>query len=103
MKGDIDENFYRGRINMKKKELKAIRELKQEVNREVAKRLRKKRHEELTEVMAKDKVETYGDVDAIFYGLSKRAKDSAVLDRIFTLARLGNRPTEIIKIMEPKK
>jgi len=86
-----------------KKELKAIRELRQEINREVAKKLRKKRHEEHSVVMAKDKVETYDDIIAIFYGLSKRAKESAVFERIFELARLGKRPTEIMKIMEPIK
>jgi len=88
---------------VKKKQPKAIRELKQEINREVAKNLRKKRHEEHSKVMAKDKVETYSDIVAIFDGLSKGAKDSAVLERIFTLARMGKCPTEIMKIMEPKK
>jgi hypothetical protein len=88
---------------MKKKQPKYVRELRQEIGREIAKKTRERRRKELAEVVAKDKVETYGDICAIFNGLSKRAKDSAVLNRIFMLARLGNRPTEIIKIMEPKK
>ena len=88
---------------MKKKHPKCIRELKQEIGREIARNTRRRRREELAEVMAKDKAETYGDICAIFEGLSKRAKDSAVLDRIFTLARLGHSPKEILKVMEVKK
>lgn len=88
---------------MKKKQPKGVRELKQEIGREIARRTRERRQKEFAEVITKDKVETYGDICAIFDGLSKKAKDSAVLDRIFTFARLGNSPTEILKIMEPEK
>jgi hypothetical protein len=84
---------------MKKHQPKYILELKQKI----AQNIRKRRREELSRIKAKDKVETYGDMDAIFYGLSKRAKDSAVLFRINTLAHLGKSPTEIMNIMEPKK
>jgi hypothetical protein len=88
---------------MKKKQPKYVRELKQEIGREIAKKTRERRRKEFIAVMAKDKVETYGDIWAIFNGLSKKAKDSAVAQRIFTLARLGNRPKEIVEILEPKK
>jgi hypothetical protein len=88
---------------MKKRQPKYVREFKQKIAREVAQNIRKRRREELSKVLAKDKVETYNDMDAIFYGLSKRAKDSAVLYRILTLIHLGKSPTEIMNIMEPKK
>jgi len=88
---------------MKKSQPKYLREFKQKITREIAQKIRKRRREELLEVIAKDKVETYGDINAIFNGLSKRAKDRAVLDRIFTLVSLGKRPTEILEIMEVKK
>jgi len=88
---------------VKKKQPKYIREFNQEIRREIARKARKRKREELAEVMTKDKAETYGDVYAIFNGLSKKAKDWAVLDRIFTLSSLGKNPTEIIKMMEPKK
>jgi hypothetical protein len=82
---------------------KRLREYKRLVAQKAAQSLRKQRREELSRVFVKDKVETYDDVIAIFYGLSKKAKDSAVFDRILTLARLGERPAEIMKMMEPKK
>jgi len=84
-----------------KKQPKYLRELKQDIGREIAQKTRKRRQEELAAVMAKDKAETYGDVITIFYGLSKKAKDMAVFDRIFALARIGKQPSEIIEIMEP--
>jgi len=82
---------------------KSVRELKQKIAREIAQKIRKQHHEEFLSVIAKNKIETYNDVIAIFYGLSKKAKDRAVFDRIFFLAQCGDTPTEIIKTMEPKK
>jgi len=80
---------------------KSVRELKQEITLEVARGIRKRRREEFSIVAAKSKVETYDDMVAIFYGLSRKAKDRAVLDRILLLAKCGNSPAEIIKSMEP--
>jgi hypothetical protein len=88
---------------MKKQQPKYVREFKQKIAREVAQNIRKRRREELAMVLTKDKVKTYGDIIAIFDGLSKKAKDSAVLCRIYTLACFEKTPTEIMKIMEPKK
>jgi hypothetical protein len=82
---------------------KRIREFQQNISREINQRIRKQRREEFLRLMEKSKMETYDDVIVIFNGLSKKAKDSAVLSRIFTLARLGKSPAEIIKTMEPKK
>jgi hypothetical protein len=87
---------------MKQRQSKRVREFKQKIAREVTQRIRKQRHEELSRVMAKDKTETYDDIITIFYGLSKKARDSAVLGRIYSLARLGKSPTEIMKTMEVK-
>jgi len=86
-----------------KKQPKYLRELKQDIRREIAQKTRKRRQEELAAVMAKDKAETYGDICAIFEGLSKKAKDRAVFDRIISLIRIGKQPSEIIEMMEPKK
>ena len=87
---------------MKKRQPKYILEFKQKIAREIAQNTRKRRREELSKVMTKDKVETYGDIIAIFNGLSRRAKDSAVLCRIYTLATFLKSPKEIIKTMEEK-
>jgi hypothetical protein len=87
----------------KKYQPKRLREFKQKIAQEVAQKIRQQRREELSRLMAKDKVETYGDIIAIFNGLSRKAKDSAVLGRIYSLAKLGESPTEIMKTMEPKK
>ena len=84
---------------MTKRQSKYIREFKQKVAQDIQKR----RREELSKVMVKKKVETFNDIIAIFNGLSKRAKDSAVLGRIYSLATFGKSPTEIIKTMEPEK
>jgi len=83
---------------VKKRQSKYIREIKQKV----ALNIRKQRREKFTLVMAKDKVETFDDIISIFNGLSKRAKDSAVLSQIHLLVRLEKSPNEIIKILEPK-
>jgi len=83
---------------MKKRQPKYIREIKQKVAQDIRKQRRKK----FSLVMAKDRVETFDDIIAIFNGLSKRAKDSAVLARIHTLVLCKNSPNEIVKILEPK-
>jgi len=85
------------------KRQQSLREIKQKIAREVAQKIRKQRREEFSVVMAKNKIETYGDIFAIFNGLSKKAKDRAVIDKIYLLAKCGESPAEIIKTMEVKK
>jgi Ca2+-binding EF-hand superfamily protein len=81
----------------------SVRKLRKEMAQELAKRTRERKKEALKQVLSKEKVETYGDIFAIFDGLSKKAVEKTALDKIFTLAHLGNSPAEIIKLMEPKK
>ena len=83
---------------MKKRQPKCIREIKQKV----AQNIRKQKRIKFSNVLTKDKVETFDDIISIFNGLSRRAKDSAVLSQIHLLVRLEKSPNEIIKILEPK-
>jgi glucosamine 6-phosphate synthetase-like amidotransferase/phosphosugar isomerase protein len=89
----------KSRSKTKKRMQKYVHEFKQKFAQEK----RKRKHEELLAVITKNKIETYDDIIAIFNGLSRKAKDSAVLCRIYSLAKLGESPTEIIKAMVPKK
>jgi hypothetical protein len=82
---------------------KSKREFKQKIAREITQKIRRQRREEFLRLMEKGKMETYEDIIAIFNGLSRKAKDSAVLCRIYQLAKLGKSPIEIIKTMEPEK
>ena len=88
---------------MKKREPKYIRDFKAKISKEVAQKTRKRKREEFSNALAKEKVENYGDIFALFCGLSKRAKDHAVLARIEMLARMGYSPADIIEKMEPEK
>jgi hypothetical protein len=88
---------------MTKRESKYIRDLKRQVAINCAKRTREWKKKAFKDVMAKGKVETYGDVCEIFNGLSRHAIEIAVYNRIMSLAAIGKTPGEIIEIMEPKR
>jgi hypothetical protein len=88
---------------MAKRESKYIRDLKRQLATNQAKRAREAKKKSFEEVMAKEKVETYGDIIGIFNGLSRNAIDLAAYHRIAELARFRKTPLEIIEIMEPKK
>jgi hypothetical protein len=86
-----------------KREAKYVQEIKKQIAADVRKKRTALRKEEFQKAMSKDKVETYGDVFGIYYGLSARAKENAAYKQILFLARLGKTPQEIIKQMEVKK
>ena len=88
---------------MTKKQLTSIRELKRKMAMDSAKHTREYKKSEFEKAMAKDKVETHGDIYGIFCGLSKRAMEVSALCRIETLAVMGYNPKRIIELMEPKK
>jgi hypothetical protein len=88
---------------MTRRELKYIRDLKRQTAINCAKRTREWKEEAFENVMAKGKVETYGDVFGVFCGLSKKAVEVAALNRIEALARMGYSPARIMEVMEPKR
>jgi hypothetical protein len=90
-------------MTMTKKQLAYIRDLKKKIGADSAKRTRAYKKNEFEKAMAKDKVETHGDIYGIFCGLSKRAMEISALHRIETLAAMGYSPKKIIELMEPKK
>jgi alkylated DNA nucleotide flippase Atl1 len=88
---------------MARRETKYIRDLKKQIAKDRAKRVREAKKKSFEEVMVKGSVETYGDLSGIFNGLSRAAKDLAAYHRIAELARFRKTPREIIEIMEPKR
>jgi hypothetical protein len=88
---------------MAKREGQFIREFKKKMAVDMAKRTREARKKAFAEVMGKEKAETYGDIFAIFDGLSRRAKEAVVYGRIKYFVAMGRSPKQIIDIMEPKK
>jgi anthranilate/para-aminobenzoate synthase component I len=87
---------------MTKRDLEAVRNLKRQMTAKCAKLVRERKRNEFEAVVAKGKVETYGDVFAIYDKLSGRAKRYAAFVRIETLASLGYSPEKIFEIMESK-
>jgi hypothetical protein len=85
------------------RETAAIRNIRKKIAQDQAKRTRARKKEAFEKVLSKEKVETYGDIFAIFDGLSKKAVEKTAFDKIFTLAHLGNSPAKIIELMERKK
>lgn len=77
--------------------------IKQEMALERAKHTREWKREQTAEVCRKGEVKTIGDVCAVFFGLSRRAIESAAYRRIQELAAYGFTPVEIIERMEGKK
>jgi hypothetical protein len=88
---------------MTMRELEYIRKLKRQIAVKCAKRTREWKKKAFEDVIAKEKIETYGDIFGIFYGLSKRAIEVAALNRIEVLAGMGYSPARIIGVMEVKK
>ena len=88
---------------MTNRELNYIRDLKRKIAANAAKRIHEWKKEQFEKAIAKDKVETEGDVYGIFCGLSKRAMENAALHRIRVLAGMRHSPVKIIELMEPKK
>jgi hypothetical protein len=88
---------------MTKRQLSYIRDLKRKMATDLAKRTREYKKSEFEKAMAKDKVETHGDLYGIFCGLSKRAMEVSALQRIEALAVMGYSPKKIIELMEVKK
>ena len=68
-----------------------------------AKKIREWKREMAAEVCKKGRVETVGDICAVFYGLSRKAVECAAYGRIQYLAARGYSPAEIIERMEVKK
>jgi hypothetical protein len=75
--------------------------VKRELAEYKAKATREWKREQFAEVCKKDKVETIGDVCAVFFGLSNNAVKNAAYRRIQELAAFGCSPSEIIERMEP--
>jgi hypothetical protein len=90
-------------IKMTKRQLDYIRELKRDIAAKCAKKTREYKKNEFEKAMAKDKVETYGDIYGLFCGLSRKAMEVAALNRIERLAAMGYSPAKIIELMEVKK
>jgi hypothetical protein len=88
---------------MTRRQQKYIEDLKKKMAKDQARRTREAKKDSFATVMAKEKIETYGDLFGVFDGLSERAKNAAVLLRIQTLAVVGYSPAEIVKMMEPKR
>jgi hypothetical protein len=88
---------------MAKREQKYIRDLKKHWAQEKSKRTREFKKSKFEEVMAKEKVETVGDLCGIFFGLSRHAVENAAYRRIQELASIGLSPEKIIERMEPSK
>ena len=88
---------------MTKRQLNYIRDLKRKIAADCAKRTREYKKKEFEKAIAKDNVQTVGDVCGIFYGLSKRAIEGAAFHRIEMLAGMGYSPAKIIELMEPKR
>jgi hypothetical protein len=87
---------------MTKRQLNYIRDLKRKIAADCAKRIRESKKKAFDDVVAKGKIETYGDLFAVSGKLSKRAKEIAALNRIQVLAGMGYDPVKIIELMEPK-
>jgi hypothetical protein len=77
--------------------------MKKQMAKDQARRTRKAKKEAFERVMAKEKVETYGDIYDVFLGLSKRAIEIAAIERIRVLGTMGYSPARIIEVMEVKK
>ncbi len=88
---------------MAKREPAAVRKWKKEWADAKAKRTREYKRKAFDDAMAKEKVETLGDILGIFYGLSRAAVETAAYGRIHDLAACGLTPAEIVKSMEPPK
>jgi hypothetical protein len=88
---------------MTKRELEYIRGLKREIGAKCAKKTREYKKNEFEKAIAKDKVETHGDIYGLFCGLSRRAMEVAALNRIESLAAMGYSPAKIIELMEVKR
>jgi hypothetical protein len=88
---------------LSRRQLDFIRDLKRKIAADCARRTREYKKGELGKAVAKDKVETYGDVYGILCGLSRHAMEVAAMHRIETLAAMGYSPAKIIELMEVKK
>jgi hypothetical protein len=86
-----------------KRQLNYIRELKREMAIKMAKKTREYKKNEFEKAVAKDKVETCGDIYGLLCGLSWRAKEIAAMNRIEMLAGMGYSPAKIIELMDIKK
>jgi hypothetical protein len=90
-------------MTKRERELKFIRDFKRQMALKCAKHTREWKKKEFENAMAKEKVETHGDIFGIFCGLSKRAMEVAALNRIEMLAGMGYSPARIVEVMEPKR
>jgi hypothetical protein len=88
---------------MSRSEPKFIRDLKQQMAKDMARRTRKAKKESFERVLAKGTMETYGDIYDLFCGLSRRAIEVAAIERIHTFVRMGYSPERIIEVMEVKR
>jgi hypothetical protein len=69
----------------------------------VRKHTRECRKKMFQEILDKGKVETLRDICSVFYGLSQKAKEYLVYNKIIDLARCGYTAQEIIDRLEVKK
>jgi hypothetical protein len=76
---------------------------KKDIAAELAKRTRERKKKAFGEVVAKGKVETWGDIFAVLDMLSAGAKEKAAFDRILTFMGMGYGPERIIEAMEMKR
>jgi rRNA processing protein Krr1/Pno1 len=90
-------------MTKRERALNFAREFKRTVAKEVAKRERESKRKAFADVVAKGKIETYGDLFAILGKLSRRAKDYAAINEVQRLASMGYDPKKIVEFLEPKK
>jgi hypothetical protein len=90
-------------MTKRERALNFAREFKRTVAKEAAKRERESKRKAFEDVVAKGKIETYGDLFAILEKLSRRAKEYAALNEIQRLASMGCGPAKIVEFLEPKK
>jgi hypothetical protein len=90
-------------MTKRERALNFAREFKRTVAKDAAKRERESKRKAFADVVAKGKIETYGDLFAILGKLSRRAKEYAAYGEIRRLASMGYDPAKIVELMEPKK
>jgi hypothetical protein len=87
----------------KKRVSKAVREMLQEMAIKQRKRTNEMKRKSFEDALAKEKLETYGDLFGVFCGLSRKAIEAAACRKIEELAARGFNAQQIIVYMEPKK
>ena len=80
--------------------MKKRKSLTREIAVAQARHTRKYKRDMFEAACEKGKVETYGDVVGIFFGLSRKAVERAAFNEIIRLAHFGFSPDKIAKYME---